>query len=431
MIPGYIPFRVAEKILFIGWAVRVLQQKQKPKNVPVDKTWKSMGGNIAPNVFLQQTSKTSSKKFTRTISRGFSMRSLPISEQQEITSSLRQMRDLPSLRTLDLEVVVDDIRSRVAKHLWSLVVEGAGLMDHLQALRDYYFLSKGEFWQCFVDESRNLMSLPPNQNAEHDLNIAFQQSAIRSTAQQDEFFEYFQVRLDSNATVIGPIPQAYQGWRGLYLAYKIEWPLDLLFPPSVIEKYNTLFRFLLTVKRVQSELQRVWFPQMEGKKLSVSDRARLMPVWLLRRNMAFLIDNLQYYLMVNVLDTQYSLLKRRLSDTRDFEAIRKFHEDYLDSLISQSFLHVKAVSRSLEQIFQLCLELCSVMMRSESGNIDFMKINDLKKDFERQASFLFTILSGVKSHQESPHLAQLLLFLDYNRYFTDVNSKIASRTTHK
>jgi len=69
------------------------------------------------------------------------------------------------------------------------------------------------------------------------------------------------------------------------------------------------------------------------------------------------------------------------------------------------------------------------MVRSESGNIDFIKINDLKKDFERQAGFLFTILSGVKSHQESPHLAQLLLFLDYNRYFTDVNSKLSTRTT--
>lgn len=58
------------------------------------------------------------------------------------------------------------------------------------------------------------------------------------------------------------------------------------------------------------------------------------------------------YIQVNVLDTQYTLLQRRLSETRDFEAIRKFHEDYLDSLISQSFLHVKAVSRSLEQVSQ-------------------------------------------------------------------------------
>lgn len=98
-----------------------------------------------------------------------------------------------------------------------------------------------------------------------------------------------------------------------------------------------------------------------------------------------------------MLDTQYTHLQRRLSETRDFEAIQKFHEDYLDALISQSFLHVKAISKSLEQIstlpnlylsnfavtvseiLQLCLELCNVMARAEHSKIDFIKINELKK----------------------------------------------------
>lgn len=35
---------------------------------------------------------------------------LPISEQQDISNSLRHLRDLATLRTLDLEVVVDDVR---------------------------------------------------------------------------------------------------------------------------------------------------------------------------------------------------------------------------------------------------------------------------------------------------------------------------------
>ena len=44
-----------------------------------------------------------------------------------------------------------------------------------------------------------------------DLNVAFQQSAIRSTAHLDEFFENFQVRLDQKANDI------FNGYKSLFI----------------------------------------------------------------------------------------------------------------------------------------------------------------------------------------------------------------------
>jgi len=44
------------------------------------------------------------------------------------------------------------------------------LLDHLQYLKQYYFLEKGEFYQIFIEESRNFMKLPPNANTEYDIN---------------------------------------------------------------------------------------------------------------------------------------------------------------------------------------------------------------------------------------------------------------------
>lgn len=64
-------------------------------------------------------------------------------------------------------------------------------------------------------------------------------------------------------------------------------------------RYNTLFRFLLTVKRVQIELQRSFAPLiMQKKRVSELERAKIYPLWLLRSKMAFLIDNLYFYLHV-------------------------------------------------------------------------------------------------------------------------------------
>jgi gamma-tubulin complex component 4 len=43
-------------------------------------------------------------------------------------------------------------------------------------------------------------------------------------------------------------------WNGLSLDYRSHWPLHLMFSTDVVEKYNTLFRLLLPIKRVQLDL---------------------------------------------------------------------------------------------------------------------------------------------------------------------------------
>jgi hypothetical protein len=42
------------------------------------------------------------------------------------------------------------------------------------------------------------------------------------------------------------------------------------------------------------------------------------------------------------------------------------------------------------------------------------------QEFERQASFLFTVLGGVKNLMTAPYLAQLLLRIDFNKYWSEL-----------
>lgn len=110
------------------------------------------------------------------------------------------------------------------------------------------------------------------------------------------------------------------GWAALGLTYKVQWPLHILFTPAVLEKwvlvivrsarlgrerqliparfcrYNVVFRYLLSVRRVQSQLQHCWALQMQRKHLKSTQTDAVK--WRLRNHMAFLIDNLQYYLQV-------------------------------------------------------------------------------------------------------------------------------------
>lgn len=91
--------------------------------------------------------------------------------------------------------------------------------------------------------------------------------------------------------------------QSLQLQYKINWPLHLLFSPRVLERYNTLFRFLLLIKRMQYGLQIMWCEQRSHFKV-IPCNEHDMKVLHLRNQLMFFLDNLQYYIQVDVLESK-------------------------------------------------------------------------------------------------------------------------------
>ncbi|MEQ2158345.1 Gamma-tubulin complex component 4, partial [Goodea atripinnis] len=154
-------------------------------------------------------------------------------------------------------------------------------------------------------------------------------------------------------------------------------------PPLVVVRYNVVFRYLLSVRRVQSQLQHCWALQMQRKHLKSSQSDAVK--WRLRNHMAFLIDNLQYYLQVDVLESQFSQLLQQINSTRDFESIRLAHDHFLSNLLAQSFILLKPVElltqllklvlsvyntvclqvfHCLNEILELCQSFCSLVGQS-------------------------------------------------------------------
>ena len=64
-------------------------------------------------------------------------------------------------------------------------------------------------------------------------------------------------------------------------------------------RYNVLFAFLLRVRRVQLVLQQCWALAMNRRHLRHAADSPNSTKWWLRNHMAFVVDNLQYYLQVH------------------------------------------------------------------------------------------------------------------------------------
>ncbi|XP_034717496.1 gamma-tubulin complex component 4 [Etheostoma cragini] len=402
MLPSYIPIRVAEKILFVGESVQMFENHNHSP---------SRAGSILKH------------------------------QEDMFAAELHRLKQQPLFSLVDFENLIDRIRSTVAEHLWTLMVEESDLLEQLKIIKDFYLLGRGELYQVFIDLAQQMLKTPPTAVTEHDVNVAFQQAAHKVLLDDDNLLPLLHLTVDyqgkdkeatgarDGATPpqdTSPREVPPSGWAALGLTYKVQWPLHILFTPAILEKYNVVFRYLLSVRRVQSQLQHCWALQMQRKHLKSSQTDAVK--WRLRNHMAFLIDNLQYYLQVDVLESQFSQLLQQINSTRDFESIRLAHDHFLSNLLAQSFILLKPVFHCLNEILELCQTFCSLVSQSvmsldERGTA---QLDILVKGFRRQSSLLFKILSSVRNHQINSDLAQLLLRLDYNKYYTQAGGTLGS-----
>lgn len=116
------------------------------------------------------------------------------------------------------------------------------------------------------------------------------------------------------------------------LNFNVKWPLHLFFSPVVLDRYGELFCFLLQIRQIQYDLHLVWHMHREKKVTGNSVLSQL------RNKMLFLIDNLQYYLQVDVLESQFCALMNAVQNSKDFECIQRAHSVFQANIMSLSFL---------------------------------------------------------------------------------------------
>ncbi|XXQ35364.1 Spindle pole body component [Plasmodiophora brassicae] len=209
-------------------------------------------------------------------------------------------------------------------------------------------------------------------------------------------------------------------WSRLTLSYNVPPGIDLILRDQEIDRYADLFAFLLRVKKVHWQLRRAW---STTSRLEVSSMTH--SIALLRAQMQFLLDNLQIYLHVDVIEAQYSLLVDAINKARAFEAIKLAHDRYLAVLAQQCFLHARVIMRAFEHVFAVCIRFCALI---ESGS----KLDDevarqvmgIRNDFQRESCFLFSVLSSKTGQYSAPHLSQLVLRVNFNGYFSGQVARI-------
>lgn len=302
ILPYYFPKSWAEKVLFIGQTV--LMFNSDPREATRDFT-------SEPDLLASP------------------VHSVWGDQEQRFFQKFHELQNIDKLSVLTFEQIIDDIKRCVTEHLSEIAITEADLAKQLKLIKDFFLLGRGELFYEFIKALKPLYTNQINENTVRDINRAFQVAAASVNIHDDVdlfFFDMAKEEIDSfNYETKG-------FFNHLILRYKVKWPLHLLFSPKVVDKYNELFLFLIRIKKTQHDLHLVWCHHREEK---VQRNSELLQF---RNNLMFLVDNLQYYLQVDVLESQFSIMMEKIGETRDFEQIQRAHSCFQANVLGLCFL---------------------------------------------------------------------------------------------
>lgn len=394
VVPPYISVSSAYKILFIGQTILMFRSDPREKRVKKHKSVTTIWGD----------------------------------RENEFCLNLKELQGMDTFNVSQFENTIEEIRLCVTEHLWKLAVEDMKLSLQLKLIKDFFLLGRGELFAEFMRQAESILDKVPSKTSKRDVNRAFQVAAqkvlMTDEAALDKFYFYLPGRSEE-------VEIKGNGWELLSLKYKVDWPLHLMFTDEVLKNYDRLFSFLLHVKKTQYDLHRIWNDHMSIKNMNYKSKTAL---WQLRNNLMFVIDNLQYYLQVNVLESQYTILQTAISSTRDFEQIQRAHTIFQANIMSQTFLLMSTVEdntqsvhyrtrgfednpvhKTISSLLELCRSFCA---EQQKNPFDETNISKMQQEFHHSMSVLLQLFSTLRSHPCGAHLAQLRLRLDFNFWFS-------------
>jgi len=299
-----------------------------------------------------------------------------------------------------LDILMTDLYNKVAAYLLKLI-KTFDISKNLKILREYLLLGDSEIFFHFTSMAEQVINSPLNDFTENELNSIFQE-ILSDRIQQDDSIN----RLKFKIVETQKNENTYLNlWPSVYLNYKLDFPLSLLFDDEAIENYSKIFQFLFSIIRAKIAVRDIW---QYRKHLSV--RALV-----LRASMDLLIYNLTYYYQLNVVETQYFNLQNSIDSMNDFIEMKELHDNYLKSILQQTFLTQPKFWQCLDQIFKLCEEYGYLVKR----DIDLLEkeeeISKIKLKYDRQINFLKIILNGLKYHSIYSSLLSLFETTEINK----------------
>lgn len=429
-LPPGIPSTVASKILFIGKAAKILRL-------------------------------TSS---TAIVSR---------TESLHISEMLWNIgRKEEGFRTAEIEHVIESIRKKVAAVLWSLMTEHCNIDAQLALMQDICLMGRADVYHRLVEGGGSTLfaSIPAPHSADDDVHAAFVE-AMGHTGYEKKV-EQFALRWSSDVQWSDGsrnlyIPR-YNDWDGLWLECSFDWPIGLLFPPEVLQKYSAMWQYLHRIKCVKSDVDTAWSklmvlnrkerrrhnghantsattapgimtPAMDTHATmlssnhhgSISTVIQNVPspdtsyrLEQLRGRISHFINSLALSLQIDVIGASACVLRNSMRAANDFTTADAAHRQFVDELILGACLDIRQLMMAVESIFKIAREFCTLVENIEKKEASLAivatTVTELDAAFVLKQNLVLQLMQSnvIQSGPRGGPVRQFMVRLNFNDFCT-------------
>ncbi|KAF2878286.1 Spc98 family-domain-containing protein [Massariosphaeria phaeospora] len=324
------------------------------------------------------------------------------------------VQDVPT--SFDDPRFLDNVNSAYAyanSSLFDLLLTTHALPDRLRSLKHYFFLDRSDFFTYFLELGASELKKPAK-----NVNIGKLQSLLDivvrqpgSVAAEDPYKEDIKVQiydigltnwlmkivtvtgLDQDAANAGSISSYLTpanaapvtddsnitGFQALVFDYAMPFPLSLVVSRVTLTRYQLLFRYLLSLRHLETSLVDCWSEQ--GKHAAWKHRSKNPRIelwkrkaWTLRARMLVFVQQLLYYCTAEVIEPNWVSLISRLNEEgkedvkgkgkaagdgpqqvkRTVDELMQDHVDFLATCLKECMLTNSKLLRINNKIMSTC-----------------------------------------------------------------------------
>lgn len=255
----------------------------------------------------------------------------------------------------------------------------------------------------------------------------------------------------NNPNFRDPTETHISGLEAFTLDYEVKWPLSLILSKKALTKYQMLFRHLFYAKHVERLLCHLWASNKQAKKHMLHKKPWYSIAFALRQRMIHLVQNLEYYMMFEVIEPNWHLLEDNLRSVTNIDGVLEHHNDFLDRCLKDCMLTSLELLRIVSKLMAVCVTFCNCMVRynhsaevqdsaSSGGSAPkisihhydrMMSTENIEKtigNFDTNFSRLLielldklSVLSGTEKEQD---MMNLVFRLDHNSFYSEYQRKL-------
>jgi len=159
--------------------------------------------------------------------------------------------------------------------------------------------------------------------------------------------------------------------------------VSLIFNETVISNYQILFRLLLLCKNVERQLLKVWLCDKHLKKIPNTSAITYKKAFNLRQNMLLFVQNLEYYMFEEVIETQWQFFTSAIQyKVKNVDELLDEQQKFLNLCLKNCMVTNPDLMKSSRYLLELCTEFSDYVLLSKSH------LNHLKLDFEKSIQIL-------------------------------------------